>query len=345
MRIEKLASSLEAPLLVTSAPNVWYLTGLRSSNAALLVAPDATATLYTDFRYAEKARAVEGVTFVETSRYIFRSLAEILTGRRVAFEEPHLTVASHRTLLEGQVELVPTSGLVEDLRKVKDDDELAAMREAASRTDEMFAALLQEPFVGRTERELAWWIERTFREAGAEHLSFPSVVAAGTNGASPHADPGDRAIERDTLVTVDTGCVVRGYCSDCTRTFSAGEPPQRLLEIYDLCLRAQLAGLEAVCAGVSGVDADAASRAAIEEAELGWAYGHGLGHGVGIEVHEAPVLRPESTDVLEAGNTVTVEPGIYLPGEGGVRIEDLVVVTEAGSERLTEFPKELITVS
>jgi Xaa-Pro aminopeptidase len=343
MRIERLAASLDEPLLVTSGANVWYLTGLRSSNAALLVEPDASATVYADFRYAQKARAVRGVTFVETSRYLFVSLAELLAGRRLAFEESNLTVAAHRTLTEGGIDLTPTTGLVEALRRVKDDDEIATMREAAALSDSMFEALVKEPFVGRSERELAWWIERTFREAGAD-LVWPPIVAAGLNGASPHADPGERVIERDTLVTVDAGCVVKGYYSDCTRTFTTGDPPQELLDAYELCLQAQLAGLEAVRAWVPGVDADGASREPIEDAGLGSAYGHGLGHGVGIELHEAPVLRPESTDVLEAGNMVTVEPGIYLPGVGGVRIEDLVLVTEDGCERLTQFPKELIAV-
>jgi Xaa-Pro aminopeptidase len=147
------------------------------------------------------------------------------------------------------------------------------------------------------------------------------------------------------LLTVDAGCVVDGYCSDCTRTFAVGAVSDRLADLYALCLEAQLAGLAAVGPGVTGVEADAASRAPIEAAGLGTAYGHGLGHGVGIEVHEAPVLRPESTDRLEPGNVVSVEPGIYLPGEGGVRIEDLVLVTEDGCERLTQCPKELLTVS
>ena len=344
MRIQKLATTLEVPLLVTSGANLWYLTGLHSSNAALLVEPDGNATLYTDFRYAEKARAVDGVDFVETSRYLFTSLAELLSGRQVAFEEANLTFAAHRTLTEGKVELERSAGLVEALRRIKDDEELATLREAAALSDDVFEALAKEPFVGRTERELVWWIERTFREAGAD-LVWPSIVAAGLNGASPHADPGDRSIERNTLVTVDTGCVVRGYYSDCTRTFATGDPPDELLPVYELCLQAQLSGLEAVGPGVSGVDADAASRKPIEDAGLGWAYGHGLGHGVGVELHEAPVLRPESTDILEIGNTVTVEPGIYQPGLGGVRIEDLVLVTADGCERLTQFPKELITVS
>jgi len=181
-------------------------------------------------------------------------------------------------------------------------------------------------------------------EAGAESVSFEAVVGAGATAASPHAVPGDAPIEAGVLVVVDAGCIVDGYCSDCTRTFGVGEISERLDELYALCLEAQLAGLAAVAPGVHGRDADAASRSLIEARGLGWAYGHGLGHGVGIQIHEAPVLRPESTDVLEPGNVVSVEPGIYLPGEGGVRIEDLVAVTAEGCERLTEFTKELLTV-
>ena len=180
-----------------------------------------------------------------------------------------------------------------------------------------------------------WWIERSFREAGAEDVSFPAIVAAGETATSPHAVPGDQPIEEGVLVVVDAGCVVDGYCSDCTRTFAVGEISERLSEIYALCLEAQLAGLEAVAPGVHGNDADAAARSLIEDAGLGEAFGHGLGHGVGVQIHEAPSLRIESTDVLEPGNVVSVEPGIYLPGEGGVRIEDLVLVTEDGRERLT----------
>ncbi len=219
------------------------------------------------------------------------------------------------------------------------------MRRAGALSDEIFEALSKERFTGRTERELAWWVERSFHEAGAEGLSFPAVVAAGETGTSPHAVPGDEPIAEGVLVIVDAGCVVDGYCSDCTRTFAVGPISERLAELHALCLEAQLAGLAAVGPGVAGRDADAASRAPIEAAGLGEAYGHGLGHGVGIQIHEAPTLRPESTDVLGPGNVFSVEPGIYLPGTGGVRIEDLVAITDAGTERLTRFTKELLTVS
>jgi Xaa-Pro aminopeptidase len=351
-RIERLAALLEDPLLVAGPPyvlggqaNVCYLTGLASSNAALLVEPDGTATLYADFRYAARGREVAGVTFVETARGLLPAVGERLSGRRIGFEEAHLPYAGFRALADAGVDAVATTGLVESLRAVKDDDEVAIMRRAGALSDEIFGGLAEQRFTGRSERELAWWIERSFREAGAEGVSFTTVVAAGETGTSPHAIPGDDSIEEGVLVTVDAGCVLDGYCSDCTRTFAAGAISDRLSELYALCLEAQLSGLAAVGPGVHGRDADAASRVPIESAGLGWAYGHGLGHGVGIQIHEGPVLRPESTDVLEPGNVVSVEPGIYVPGEGGVRIEDLVLVTSDGCERLTQFPKELRTVA
>jgi Xaa-Pro aminopeptidase len=351
-RTERLAALLQDPLLVAGPPyvlggqaNVRYLTGLQSSNAAVLVEPDGVATLYTDFRYANRARSIEGVEVVETPRGLVQAIGELLSGRRVQIEEQHLPHALYRTLVEAGVDAVPTTGLVESLRAVKDTEEIGRMRHAGALSDEVFAALSKERFTGRSERELAWWIERSFREAGAQGVSFEAVVGAGATAASPHAVPGDTPIGAGVLVVVDAGCNLDGYCSDCTRTFAVGEVAERLTELYALCLEAQLAGLAAVGPGVHGRDADAASRTIIEDAGLGWAYGHGMGHGVGLQIHEAPTLRPESADVLEAGNVVSVEPGIYIPDEGaGVRIEDLVLVTSDGCERLTQFTKELLTV-
>ncbi len=343
-RLGRLAAGLSEPLLVTSPTNVRYLCGLESSNAALLVEPDGATTLYTDFRYAAGARAVPDVTFVETRRDVVGEIASLLAGRRIGVEAEHLTLARSDVLVAGGVELAPTHGVVLRLRAVKDADELAAIGRAARVSDRVFTELSREQFTGRTERELAWWIERRFREEGASGLSFDVIVAAGRGAASPHSHPGDRIIEPGTLVVVDAGCVVDGYCSDCTRTFATGALPEQLASAYDLCLRAQEDGLAAVRPGAHGRDVDAASRVAIEAAGLGAAYGHGLGHGVGMEIHESPVLRPESEDVLEVGNVVTVEPGLYLSGVGGVRIEDLVAVTESGCERLTSFTKEPITV-
>jgi Xaa-Pro aminopeptidase len=351
-RIARLAALLDDPPLLVAGPpyvlggqaNVRWLTGLDSSNAAVLVEPDGSATLYSDFRYAARGREIEGVTFVEVGRSLLPSIAELLAGRRIAFEQAHLSYEGYRALTEAGVDAVPVGRLVESLRAVKDDDEIARIRRAGTLSDEVFEALSRERFSGRTERELAWWVERSFREAGAEGLSFSVIVGAGETATSPHAVPGETVVEEGVLVIVDAGCVVEGYCSDCTRTFAVGEVSERLRELHALCLEAQLAGLEAVGPGVRGADADAAARRVIEEAGLGDAFGHGLGHGVGVQIQEAPVLRPESEDVLEAGNVVTVEPGIYLPGEGGVRIEDLVLVTAEGAERLTSFRKELITV-
>ena len=342
-RLERLRAQLEEPLLVTKAINVRYLCGLRSSNAALLVEPDGATRLYTDFRYREKARAVEGVELVETKRSLVKDLAELLSGT-VGFEAAHVSYDSYRTLAEGGAELVPRVGLVEGLRAVKDEDEIGAIRRAAELADEGFRRLAASPFVGRTEADLAWQLEKSFRELGAEGSSFEAIVAAGPNGALPHANPGERVVERGQLVVVDAGCVVDGYCSDCTRTYSTGGLSDELAGIYETCLAAQLTSLEAVLPGAEGVAADAVARDAIAAAGYGEEFAHGLGHGVGLEIHEIPTLSTLSTDTLAVGNIVTVEPGIYLPGVGGVRIEDLVVVREGGPEVLTHLPKELTEV-
>jgi Xaa-Pro aminopeptidase len=341
-RVERLREKLDDPLLVTEPANVRYLSGFQSTNAALFV-EDGAVRLFADFRYAEAGRKVPGVDFVETRRNLLGELAELLSGR-VAFEASALTYAGYETLAGGGLDLVPTRGLVEGLRAKKDEDELETIRGAAAIGDAAFARLAEERFVGRTERELAWRMEQLLHEEGAHGLSFPVVVAAGPTGAAPHAKPGDRPVEAGETVVVDAGAVLDGYCSDCTRTFATGELPEELGRAYRVCLEAQLAGLGAVRAGVSGVDADAAARTVIEEAGFGEAFGHGLGHGIGLVVHEDPVLRRESTDVLEPGNVVSVEPGIYLSGLGGVRIEDLVIVTDDGAEVLTPFTKELVTV-
>jgi Xaa-Pro aminopeptidase len=334
---------LEQPLLVTAPVNVRYLTGLASTNAAVLVGLDGAVRLFTDFRYAERARQLEDVDVVETPRYLYTDLPQHLSGP-VAFEGDALTYANYEFLREGGVELVPRRGLVEALRAVKEPEELEAIRRAAEVTDATYARLAEEQFAGRTERELVWRMEVLFHECGADGLAFDVDIAAGPTAASPHAMPGERVVEEGEFVLVDAGATVDGYCSDCTRTFAVGEVSGSLQGLYDIVLRAQLAGLEAVRPGAGGREVDAAARAVIAEAGYSESFGHGLGHGLGLLVHEAPVLRPESQDVLEPGNVVTVEPGIYLSGVAGIRIEDLVAVTEDGAEVLSRFPKELTTV-
>ena len=343
-RIERLAALLEEPLLVTSGVNVRYLTGLSSSNAAVLVDSDGDATLFTDFRYAQKASSLEGIRFEQTARAVIGDLATRLAGQTIGIEAHVLTVASNEQLREGGVETISRTGIVERLRASKEPEELEAMRAAAAISDRVFGALAEEQFTGRTEVELAWRVRELFHEHGSSELSFDTIVAAAENGASPHADVRDVQIPANTLVTIDAGCRVDGYASDCTRTFATGDLPDELARAYEVCLEGQLAGLATYAPGVSGRDADAAARDVIAAAGWGEQFGHGLGHGIGLEVHEAPTVRAESSDTLEAGNVVSCEPGIYLPGLGGVRIEDMVLVTDGGSERLTQLGKELTTV-
>ena len=342
-RVDRLRERLEEPLLVSDAANVFYLSGLESSNAALLVEPERVR-VFTDFRYAEAARAIDGVEFVEAKRDLFQTLSEILDGT-IGFEATSLTFERHARLHAGGIDLVPRYGLVEELRAVKDEDELDSIRRAGAIVNIAFERFAdQGDIVGHTERELAWRFEQFLHEANADGVSFPVHVASGPNAALPHANPGERRVEEGETVIVDAGCVVDGYCSDCTRTFASGPLPDELQRAYDVCLDAQLAGLEAIRPGASGPGVDSAARDRIEAAGFGEAFGHGLGHGVGILVHEDPRLAQESRSTLESGNVVTVEPGIYLPGKGGIRIEDLVVVTDDGPEVLTPFPKELRTL-
>ena len=340
-RIEELQASLEEPLLVTNPTNVAYLVGFRSSNAALLVEPGGVR-LFTDFRYAEAARAVEGVEFVETRRALLADLAGRLSGR-IGFEADFMSYAGWGTLGSGTIEPMPRRGLVERLRAVKDEQELETIRRACAITDRMFERLIEEPFVGRPELEIAWRIAELLHEEGGE-LAFESIVASGPNAARPHARAGTRKIGASETVVIDTGCTVDGYTSDYTRTFVTGPVDDEIKEAYAVVLAAQLAGLEAIRAGVTGVDADGAARRVVDETSFAGTFGHGLGHGLGLEVHEAPRMSAESTDTLAAGNVVTVEPGIYLEGRAGIRIEDDVTVTDDGVDNFTGFRKDLITV-
>jgi Xaa-Pro aminopeptidase len=343
-RIDRLRELLEEPLLITNLVNVRYLTGFDSSNAALFVEPER-ARLFTDFRYFEAAQGIEGVETVMTKRSLMAWLGETLSGR-VGFEANVLPWSFAEDLRAAGLDLVPRKGLVEQLRAVKDEGELEAIRTCCAITDRMFERLVAEvKFVGRRERDVAWDIQRLFHEEGAEALSFESIVGSGATGSHPHARAGDKVISKGELVVIDTGCTVGGYMSDYTRTLATGELGSEMEEAYAVVLSAQQAGLEAIRAGVTGVDADAAARDVIDASDFSGLFGHGLGHGLGLDVHEAPRLSTESLDTLAPGNVVTVEPGIYATGRFGVRIEDDVFVTEDGIENPVRFTKELLTVA
>jgi Xaa-Pro aminopeptidase len=342
-RVEALQARLEEPLLVTNPVNVRYLTGFQSSNAALVVDRERVR-VFTDFRYAEAARALAGAEFVQTARALLADVGAATAPGPLGFEADHLTYDRWEVLRDAGVELVPRPGQVEALRALKTEADVAKIRRAAEVADRALEALAREPFAGRSERELAWRLWELLHAHGAEAVAFESIVASGPNGAHPHARPTDRIVQKDELVTIDWGCVVDGWNSDCTRTFATGQPSDELKRIYEVCREAQQAALEGIKPGMTGREADAVAREPIAAAGFGEQFGHGLGHGLGMAVHETPGLRPESSDVLEPGMIVTVEPGIYVPGLGGVRIEDLCVVREDGLETLTSYRKDLVVV-
>jgi len=338
-------------VLVTNTVNVRYLTGYTGSNGIAVVGPE-TRVFVTDFRYVEQAAAEVEQSFDRrrSPQHLIEGLEDALPPGelRLGFEAAHMSVNEHarvRELLPKRIELVATTGLVEDLRAVKDHGELAAIRAATELADEAFAVLIAGGLIGRTERDLATALEFEMRRRGAIRPSFDPIVAAGPHGALPHARPREKQIRSGELVVIDWGAQLEdGYCSDCTRTVASGVVSDVAREVYELVLDAQLAALEDVKAGAAGREVDAVARSAIQAAGHGDQFGHGLGHGVGLEVHEAPRLAQRSESVLAVGNVVTVEPGVYVPGEFGVRIEDLVVVTDDGCEILTSVSKELTVV-
>jgi len=348
-RIGRLRAALDGlgagTFLVSNPVDIFYLTGFESSNAILIVDGDQLRVL-TDYRYMQAARELDGAEVIQGERdlasWLGNHLSDLAEGP-VAFDANTVTVAALEGLAADGAELVPTRWVVLNLRAVKEAEELEAIRSSAEVLHGAYEALAEHGLVGRTERELAWFMERTMREAGAEALAFDTIVGGGPNGALPHHHPGGRKIERGELVIVDTGARVGGYCSDCTRTFSTGELPDDLAQAYETTKEAQAKALAAVRPGAPTREIHEIANQVIEGSGREHLQ-HGLGHGVGLEVHESPVLRKDSEGELQPGNVVTVEPGIYLAGRGGVRIEDLVIVTDEGPEVLTPFTKDLLAL-
>jgi Xaa-Pro aminopeptidase len=330
---EKIATLGADAALITSLPNVRYLTGMVSSNAALLLPADGPGVLATDSRYAEAAvRDCPDLELI-VERFIEPALASLATTRglrTVAFEAQDMTVERHQqlTALDGGPALVLLGRIVEELRMVKDETEIALLARACAITGEAFSAVLPDIVPGRTEREFAVLLERAMIDLGAEAVAFDSIVASGPNGAIPHHAPAGRPFAAGDLITIDCGARYAGYHADMTRTVALGEPAAWQREIYELVASAQRAGVEAAAVGVDVSTVDAAARSLIAAAGHGDHFMHGLGHGVGLEVHEAPAIGYGRTGTLVDRVPVTVEPGIYLPGRGGVRIEDTLVVRD-----------------
>ena len=347
--IEQIADSGTTAVLITNLVNVRYLSGFTGSNAALLITPTETV-LATDFRYLTQS-ATESP---DVERVIERACGAALTARasgtmpRLYFEAADVTVHGLTGLAAAArdgLELVPATGLVEALRVVKDDGELADLREACEVSGQALASLLPTIRVGQSEREIARRLEWAMFESGADAISFDTIVATGPNSAIPHHQPGERTISAGDFLKIDFGAAVRGYHADCTRTFVVGAPPadwQR--EIYDLVQESQRLGCAALSPGVVAGLVDAASRDLIASAGFGEFFGHGVGHGVGLEIHEAPTVGVAQPGILMSATPVTVEPGIYLPGRGGVRIEDTLVVRADGAESLTTPDRDLVVL-
>ncbi|TWT09383.1 aminopeptidase P family protein [Planomicrobium sp. CPCC 101079] len=349
MKLQKLRTEMEKQqleaLLVTSRYNLRYVTNFTGSAGLALVTKDK-AWFITDFRYTEQATA-QATEFevVQAKTNLLEEVAELAKEYGVgtiSFEQEYMTYATfvqYQEKLDAQ--LKPVSGLIEKIRMIKTPDEVEILKQAAKIADAAYEHICGFIRAGRTELEVSNELEFFMRQQGATSSSFDIIVASGLRSALPHGVATGKVIEQGELVTLDFGALYNGYISDITRTVAVGEPSEQLKEIYQIVLDSQVLGVEKIGPGMTGIEADAIARDYIKSKGYGEAFGHSTGHGIGLEVHEAPGLSSKSETVLEPGMAVTVEPGIYLPGIGGVRIEDDILITESGNERLTNSTKEL----
>ena len=356
-RIQALLSKMKAlnldAMLIGSKANRMYLSGFTGSSALLYIS-EKRQVIITDFRYMEQV-GIQCKHFESLNQGTLGLIGSALKlaqeegAKRIGFESEHTVYSTYVELTNhSEFEFVPTNRLIEEARQIKDEDELAKLTQAEHIGDLAFKGIV--PFIeanwrnGLTETDIALEIERIMRKNGATGTSFDSIVAAGAKSSLPHAVPGDVTLKEGDFLVMDFGCIYEGYCSDMTRTIVIGEPTAKHLEIYNTVLKAQLAALEQIKPGMTGSEVDKISRDIITEAGYGELFGHGLGHGVGIDIHENPRFSPAEKTIIRPGMVMTVEPGIYVPGFGGVRIEDMVIVTENGISNVTHSPKELIII-
>ena len=334
-------------MLLNSEPGEYYAVGFHGEGNVVVTAEKCF--YFTDSRYIEAAGSlITGAEIAMTGhsrnyRAMVQEVVDQCHIQRMGFEDGYLSVAEYNLWKEGlTAELVPAQKLVNTLRAAKDEEELALMRKAQEITDKAFAEILKFIQPGMTEKEIAAKLQYDMLRFGAEKMSFDPIVVSGPNGSLPHGVPSGKQVQKGEFLTMDFGCKYGGYCSDMTRTVALGEPTEEMKKVYQIVLEAQLAGIAAAKAGVPGKSIDAAARRVIEDAGYGENFGHGYGHSLGIEIHESPNANTRDNTLMPVGAVVSAEPGIYLPGKFGVRIEDVTILREDGCEDITKSPKELI---
>lgn len=352
IRVNKLREAMKknnlSGFLITSSYNLRYLTKFTGTSGLALITP-RQAFFVTDFRYMEQAaEQIEGFEIIQAQKSLFEEIDTIVQREQLdslAFEEDYVSFATY-SLFEEIIscELVPVFGLIEKLREVKDAEEIALIEQACQIADQAFEHILTVIKPGMSEIEVANQLDFYMRSLGASGVSFDTIVASGVRSAMPHGVASQKIIEKGEMITLDFGCYYKGYVSDMTRTFSIGKPDEKLKEIYAIVHEAQQKVLKAAKPGITGIQLDAVARDFITSCGYGANFGHGTGHGIGLEIHEAPNVSAKATQAFQVGNIITDEPGIYLPGVGGVRIEDDLLITETGNRVLTHASKKLIMI-